>query len=361
MNSSLVQQLNIEFYDLKEEPLKAGPEPIELFPLNEYDTVILHLSGGADSMGCLFWLKKAGLDFNKLEIWHQAVDGWGDDHVEFWDWPVTESYCQAVASYFNVPIYFQWREGGLKGELLRENRLTADVLYTDSAKVIRLQTKMGKASTRKKFPAQSPDLLKRWCSASAKSDPARRVLVNNPRYSGSALRPKKILYVTGERRSEGGNRCNYLKAERHRSSSKKRIVHHWRPVIDETKAAMFDLHREFGIMPHPVYYLGFGRVSCMGCVFSTAHQWAALQYIAANRVQQFADMEKQIGHTIDVKLTVMEKVAKGALEKVLPLEDPNLAYWINLALSRSFTIGDLLAEDWQLPVGASRGCDGGPQ
>ncbi|MBV6717181.1 hypothetical protein [Paenibacillus chitinolyticus] len=354
-------QLSMEFNDLEEESLPAGPQPIELYSLNEYDTVILQLSGGADSMGCLFWLIKAGLDLNKLEIWHQAVDGWGDDQEEFWDWPVTESYCKTVASYFQVPIFFQWREGGLKRELLRENRLSADVLYTDQGKIVRLETKMGKVSTRKKFPAQSANLLTRWCSAAAKSDPARRVLNNNPRYSGSTMRPKKILYVTGERRSEGGNRCNYLKTEKHRSSSKKRIIHHWRPVIDETKAAMFDLHREFGIMPHPVYYLGFGRVSCMGCVFSTAHQWAALQHIDEGRVQQFADMEQQIGHTIDVKLSITEKVAKGAVEKILPLEDPLLGHWIHLALSHSFTVQDLKPDIWQLPVGALRGCDGGPR
>lgn len=102
-------------------------EPVELYPLNEYDIVILNLSGGADSMGCLFWLKKEGLDFSKLEIWHQAVDGRGEDYTEFWDWPVTEAYCEAVAANFGVPILYQWRQGGLYGELMRENRRARDV------------------------------------------------------------------------------------------------------------------------------------------------------------------------------------------------------------------------------------------
>ncbi|RCW41612.1 hypothetical protein [Paenibacillus prosopidis] len=340
---------------------KTKAEPVELFPLNEYDTVILHLSGGADSMGCLFWLKKEGLDFSKLEIWHQAVDGKGEDYNEFWDWPVTEAYCEAVAEAFGVPIYYQWREGGLYGELMRENRLAGDVLYMDKGNIVRLETKKGKHSTRKRFPAQSADLMRRWCSASGKSDPARRTLNNNPRYVGSTFKPKKILFITGERRSEGGNRSNYLKAEKHSSTTRKRIVHHWRPVIDETKASMFELHREFGIMPHPVYYLGFGRVSCMGCVFSTAHQWAALQHIAGERVERFAQTEQLIGHTVDVKLTVVEKAAKGAMEKVLPLNDPNLPRWIEMALSRSFTTEDLFTKEWIMPIGASRGCDGGAQ
>lgn len=39
----------------------TNTEPMELFPLNDYDTVILHLLGGADSMRCLFWLKKGAV------------------------------------------------------------------------------------------------------------------------------------------------------------------------------------------------------------------------------------------------------------------------------------------------------------
>jgi hypothetical protein len=72
----------------------------------DYDPVydcadVRYTNGGADSMGCLLWVKKAGLDFKKLELSHQAIDGHGEDYKEFWDWPVTEAYCEAVAAYFN--------------------------------------------------------------------------------------------------------------------------------------------------------------------------------------------------------------------------------------------------------------------
>jgi 3'-phosphoadenosine 5'-phosphosulfate sulfotransferase (PAPS reductase)/FAD synthetase len=226
--------------------------------------------------------------------------------------------------------------------------------------IVRLPTTKGKHQTRKMFPAQSSDLRKRWCSGVGKVDPSKRYLNNNPRFIGSAIRPKKILFITGERRTEGGNRANYLKAERHQSTTRKRRVDHFRPVIDESKEAMFELHREFGIMPHPVYFLGFGRVSCMGCVFSTKNQWAALEHIAKERVEKFAAAEQEIQHTIDVKLTVMEKVAKGTMEKVLPMDDPMLPRWIEISLSKTFTVEDLLMVEWIKPLGASRGCDGGP-
>jgi 3'-phosphoadenosine 5'-phosphosulfate sulfotransferase (PAPS reductase)/FAD synthetase len=243
--------------------------------------------------------------------------------------------------------------------MMRDQQRTADVYYIEDGKTVLLPTTKGKYSTQWKFPAQSADLQKRWCSSAAKADPARRALNNNPRLSGSLLRPKKILFITGERRTEGGNRAHYLKEEKHLSTTRKRRVDHWRPVIDESKEAMFELHREFGIMPHPVYYLGFGRVSCMGCVFSTKNQWAALEHIAKERVERFAAAEQEIQHTIDVKTDGHGKVAKGAMEKVLPMDDPMLPRWIEMSLSKTFTVEDLLMVEWIKPLGASRGCDGG--
>lgn len=333
---------------------------VQLLPLNDYDIVILNISAGADSMGCLFELKKQGLDFSKLELWHQCVDGRGDQYHEFWDWPCTESYIESVGQYFGVPVYYQWRDRGIYGEMMRENQLSGDVFYSEGEATVKLQTTKGKRSTRRKFPAQSSDLRIRWCSAAAKADPARRVLNNNLRLRGSQLKPKKILFITGERRTEGGNRANYLKAELHASTTRLRVVHHWRPVIDETKKAMFELHKEFGIMPHPAYYLGFGRVSCMGCVFSTQHHWRTIQHIAADRFQQFVDTEQEVLHTVDVHMNLIDKAAKGKLDKVLPLDDPRLTEWVRKSLSRNLTVKDLIMEEWVWPIGAERGCDGGP-
>lgn len=335
-------------------------EEIELLPLNGYDHVILNLSAGADSMGCLFHLMQAGLDLSKLEIWHQCVDGHGDTYREFWDWPCTESYIESVGEYFKIPVYYQWRGYGLHGELLRENRMSHDVYYQEGESVVRLKTTRAKISTRKKFPARSANLAVRWCSSAGKADPAVRCLNNNPRFQGELGNPIKVLFVTGERRAEGGNRANYLKQELHGSSSRRRIVHHFRPVIDATKEEMFDLHREFGILPHPAYYLGFGRVSCMGCIFSTKHHWKTIEHIANDRYQAFVKTEELIGHTIDHKLSLPELAAGGQLEKVLPLDDPHLSFWLELAMKKDFSVEDLMIKEWVRPIGASRGCDGGP-
>jgi len=335
-------------------------QPAKLLPLNAYDKVIVHVSAGKDSVASLLLLKDLEVDFSKLEIWHQAVDGYGEDHEPFWDWPCTESYLEALGEILQVPVYYQWKRGGLKAELLRKDSLTGDVLYAEDGRVVSLPTMKGKRSTRWKFPAQSGDLRIRWCST-FKVDAAKRALNNNPRLVGTLDRPMKILWITGERREEGGNRCNYLEAEVHASSGRKRLVHHWRPVIDWTQAQIFELFRKHRIMPHPAYYLGFGRVSCMGCIFSTSHQWAALQYIDRSRVEQFAAMEQYIGHTIDVKMTVLQKAAAGTLEKVLPLTDPMLHNWIRLALSTSLTANDLRMDNFVMPAGAFKGCEGGPK
>ena len=45
------------------------------------------------------------------------------------DWPMTEDYCRNLAEAFDIPIYFSWRHGGFKRELLKENDKVAPVSW----------------------------------------------------------------------------------------------------------------------------------------------------------------------------------------------------------------------------------------
>lgn len=75
----------------EEKTLDIRPS-IDLLPLSEYDYIIVSESGGKDSMACLFYLLDLGVPKEKIELWHQSVDGGGADYIEFMDWPVTENY-----------------------------------------------------------------------------------------------------------------------------------------------------------------------------------------------------------------------------------------------------------------------------
>jgi 3'-phosphoadenosine 5'-phosphosulfate sulfotransferase (PAPS reductase)/FAD synthetase len=353
MNS---EQLSLFEVEIEEKVLKGNP--VELLPLNEYDHVLISLSGGKDSVACLLHLMEEGVPLSKIELWHQSVDGDPYDDFEFLDWPAAESYNNAVGELYGIPVTFQWRERGIYGEMMRREALTGAVHYVnESGEIVTLPTKSGKKNTRLKWPAMSADLSTRWCSAYAKIDVFKRVLNNHPKYQGTMEHPKKILVVTGERREESANRARYLKAQLHSTNSRSKVVHQYRPVIDWKEADIWRIFERHRLLPFPAYLLGWNRTSCFGCIFSTADLWTMMREIAPDRFYKLVQVEKEIGHTIDNKLTLEQKANMGSLDR-LP-KDARTSQWVTMALSRSITKSDLIVDKWDLPAGAFRGASGG--
>ncbi len=131
--------------------------------MRNYDKYIVAFSGGKDSTACFLHLLDLGIDKDKIELWHHLIDGKDET---FMDWEVTEDYCRKFAESFGVKIYFSWKDGGFKREMLRENSLTAPTVFeTPNQGLIEVGGTRGKESTRRKFPQISPDLSVRWCSA----------------------------------------------------------------------------------------------------------------------------------------------------------------------------------------------------
>lgn len=350
-----MEQLSFFNCEVMIEKKVVKQDTVKLLHLSEYDHIIISESGGKDSMACLFYLLNLGVPPEKLELYHQSVDGGHNDIVEFMDWPVTESYVEAVGKHFGIDTCFQWREGGIYNELMRKDSLTGDIYYCENGKIHHLPTKQGKKSTRIKWPAMSPDLRVRWCSPYIKIDVFRRVLNNHPKY-----KDKKVLVVTGERREESPNRAKYAETEVHACNSKKRLVHAWRPVIDWSEQQVWDEYEKRSFLPHPAYLLGWNRTSCFGCIFSTADLWAMMREISPDRFQKLVSIEREINHTIDTgRLTLEKKADLGSLER-LP-KDKRLSDWVQTALNRNLTKEDLIMDKWELPAGALIGnSSGGP-
>ncbi|QCJ45577.1 hypothetical protein FAY30_26980 (plasmid) [Bacillus sp. S3] len=354
-----MHQLSLIDFEVTIENKVENGKQIELFPIDEYDHIIVSASGGKDSMACLFYLLNMGVPSDKIELWHQSIDGKEKQYVELMDWPVTESYIEAVGEHFGIKTAYQWRANGIYGELLRKDSLTGDIYYCEDGKTVHLPTKNGKKTTRLKWPAMSPDLRVRWWSPYVKIDVFRRVLNNHPRFQGTREEPKKILVLTGERREESPNRARYLEFEIHPCSSMKRIVHAWRPVIDWTEQKIWDSYEKRRFLPHPAYLLGWNRTSCFGCIFSTADLWAMMREIAPDRFYLLVQLEKELNHTIDTnRLTLEQKANLGSIER-LP-KDKRLSQWVNLALSKNFNKEDLIMRKWEVSAGAFHGYMGGP-
>lgn len=339
-------------FDFEEVEQAENPKKSELADLNSYDKIIISSSGGKDSAACILYLVyELGIPRERIVIWHQSIDGHPGD-MQFADWPITEPYVRAFGEALGIQTEFQWRQDGFYGELMRQNRKTNDVQYEHAGNIITLPTRNGKLSTRRKFPAKAVDLRTRWCTAYLKIDVMRRVLNNHPDYQDG-----NYLVITGERREESANRARYLNVERHPCSKSGRNITWWRTVIEWSEKEVWDILEKYKIFPHPAYWLGFSRTSCFGCIFSTANQWATMREIAPERFNARVEMERELQHTIDNKLTLTQLADKG--KSILP-RGIETGEWVRLALEGDIEPGDIFVDKWVLPAGAFTGAGGGP-
>jgi 3'-phosphoadenosine 5'-phosphosulfate sulfotransferase (PAPS reductase)/FAD synthetase len=327
------------------------PNTTTLLPLDQYDIILVSYSGGKDSLAAVLRLLDLGVPKEKIELWHQDIDGHGE---RLMDWPVTETYVRVTGEALGLPVRFQWRDGGFEKEMLRNNSPTGDVFYQDiEGNVVHLPTKKANLNTRLKFPQVSADLSVRWCSAYLKIDVFARALTNDKRFAG-----KKILVVTGERRQESTARSRYAEFEKHRTSKAGRRVDQWRIIIDYSEQQVWDLIKKYRINGHPAYLLGWGRVSCMFCIFGDKDQWASGRKLAPNKFGKLAQHEKDFGCTIKKGKTIVEQADEG---QEFVSEKPERLR--QLAMGQvPYTINDFWTaenQEWVMPAGAFKRC-GGP-
>ncbi|WP_300207357.1 phosphoadenosine phosphosulfate reductase family protein [Bacteroides sp.] len=345
---ALAEQCLFEFEELEQ---TVNPKACKLADLSTYDKIIVSSSGGKDSEACALYLLELGIAKDKIILWHQSIDG-SPGSMQFADWPVTEPYVRAFGEALGIRTEFQWRENGFIGEILRENQRTNNVQFEHHGNVITLPTRNGKYSTRRKFPAKAVDLRTRWCTAYLKIDVMKRVLNNHPDFQEG-----NYLVITGERREESANRARYLTVEKHPCERNSRKVTWWRSVIEWSEKEVWDILEKYRILPHPAYWLGFSRTSCFGCIFCTADQWATVREVSPERFNQLVEMEKELNHTIDNKLTLTQLADRGRsrLPKNIDAEK-----WVRLAIDANISPGDIFVDRWDLPTGAFTGAAGGP-
>ena len=331
-------------------PAEARDDSTELLPLEEYDHIIVSFSGGKDSVACVLHLLDLGVPRDCIELWHQAVDGEPGVAPRFFDWPCTESYCRAFAEALGLNILFQWKDGGFQGEMLRDNEPTRPTMI-ELLDGSHIEAKRGRAKngTRLKFPQTSADLSVRWCSAYLKIDVASKVFTNDPRFNDAST-----IICTGERRGESGGRALYAEADRHKATSSKRRVDSWRPVINYTEEAIWEIMERHRIQPHPAYHLGWSRVSCMPCIFGNPDQWASIRDIDPDLFETINELESAFGSTIAPGADITERADKGKSYVV-----GEARKHLKLAMGEDYPSDKIIVDKWKLPKGAY-GHSGGP-
>lgn len=308
----------------------------------EYERILVMHSGGKDSMACLLHLLDLGVPKAKIEIHHHDIDG--REGSTLMDWPCTRAYVEAMGVAFGIPVFFSWKVGGFEREMLRENCGTAPVTFTSGeGTLVTMGGERSKDNTRRKFPQVTASLMTRWCSGVLKIDVASRMLVNDPRFTVG-----KTLVITGERAEESANRARYAEFEPDRSDNRlgrvTRWIDHWRPVHKWKEAEVWALIEKYGVNPHPAYHVGFGRASCMNCIFGSANQWATIRAIAPEHFSKVSNYEKEFETTIHRTRSVVEQADRGQVH-------PTALAWKAVAMSHSFT-EPFFVSPWVLPAGA---------
>jgi 3'-phosphoadenosine 5'-phosphosulfate sulfotransferase (PAPS reductase)/FAD synthetase len=319
--------------------------PENIISIKDNAKWIITFSGGKDSIAMYLHVKyNLGIDNSNIELHHHEVDGMENN---FFDWPCTPSYCIAFAKHFDVPLFFSYRKGGIKREILRNNETLQSVFYQQKPNgeyfEVKSQDKERFYSTRNMFPAVSGDLRTRWCSSTVKIDVLSRLIANNPNYKSG-----DFIICTGERRSESAIRSKYAEVEVYRGASKKRNAILWRPVIDFSDNQVWELMKLHSIQPHPAYMLGWSRCSCMTCIFNSANTWATLKEINPIAIARIKVLESKIQHTMYHKMDIYGKANAG---KSFSVKNDDYEYWKNQALG--VFSAPIITNNWTLPLGAN--------
>ncbi len=300
--------------------------------LASYDYFVLFFSAGKDSTSAYLRLLELGVPPSRIEIHHHEVDG---EDETFFDWNYTRSYIEAFGREFNSPVYFSGKQGGFKRELLRKNQKTAGVYYdTPDGDRVYKGGDNGHPRTRLRFPQQSGDLQIRWCSSSLKIEVGKALIRGQERFKKA-----RTLVITGERASESPKRSTYTPFKPHCSDTARRFpkgktqrhVDHWHAVFYWSLEDIWNIIERWGVVPPPSYFLGFGRKSCLACIFGGNNQWASLYVLTPELVLEVASLERQFHSTISNEVVwVFPRKLRPQLflwlRKALPNRDDLQAY-----------------------------------
>ncbi|GGH28369.1 FAD synthetase [Sphingobacterium alkalisoli] len=314
---------------------------------NSYDKYIIAFSGGKDSISLVLYLLSIGIHPSRIELWHHDIDG-GSDEATFMDWECTHDYCRKFAQAFGIEIYFSWKEGGFKREMLRDNAKTAPTWFECPGGILKkVGGVLGKLATRLRFPQVSADLKVRWCSAYLKIDICATAIRNQERFNGL-----RVCVLSGERGEESSARAKYNIFEPDRSDLRNgkvpRVIDRWRPLRDWTEKQVWDIIKQYRVRVHPCYYMGWSRCSCKFCIFGNADQFASANVVSPNIASELIAYEDLFGVTMKRNTDLKTLIQCG---NPYPNITKDLA---TIATSKEYTEQIIFNdhEEWLLPAGA---------
>jgi 3'-phosphoadenosine 5'-phosphosulfate sulfotransferase (PAPS reductase)/FAD synthetase len=262
--------------------------------LQEYDIILVNISGGKDS--------QAALDVT----WRAAATAGVTDRLvtvfadlgEHDEWPGTRELAAEHAAHYGIRHEVVWRTvpgpDGPVQETLSEHILRRGMW---------------------------PDAARRYCTSDMKRAPVYKLLTRlvrelqeqwqTPR--GARPRRVRILNVLGMRAEESPKRAAMAEFRRDERATNAtvRVVDEWLPVHAWNVGHVWERIAECGTRPHPVYAQGMPRLSCRFCPLASASALVRAAQLDPEGAQRRADMERQMDHSFKVDLGMPEIIRRA--------------------------------------------------
>lgn len=170
-----------------------------------------------------------------------------------------------------------------------------------------------------------PSSQARYCTSDHKRGPIRTVitaLVTEQRRRlerrDRVIRQVRVLNCLGLRAQESPERAKKPALERDKAASNSlRVVDTWLPIHDWTVDAVWARIAASGVEHHRAYDLGMPRLSCCFCVFAPKAALVLAGKHNRELLDAYVAVERQIGHTFRINLTLAE--VKAAVERDEPV------------------------------------------
>lgn len=141
-----------------------------------------------------------------------------------------------------------------------------------------------------------------------------------------------------------------------RNGRKARHVDAWRPVLDWEEDQVWDALRRHNVIAPVPYRLGWGRSSCMKCIFNSGEIWATLQTHFPGSLDQIDGYEQKFNTTIRREKIRIVDLAKKS--RPMQIDDKEA---LVQATQKDYTLPILsVGAQWTMPVGAFSHAGCGP-
>lgn len=167
-----------------------------------------------------------------------------------------------------------------------------------------------------------PSPQQRYCTSDHKRGQVDKLFTKLTRElpNGRRCRILNCMGIRGQESPERAKRAPFVERDE-RASNGKRLVSQWLPIFNWTVEQVWDRIRTAGTRPHYAYALGMPRLSCCFCIYAPKPALVLAGKHNPELLQEYVDVERKIGHSFRVNLSLVEVQAAAQSATCEPIDD----------------------------------------